>query len=604
MYRVDLIKNIARLAGIPDISTKDFIEVFFWKLTEVLIEDDLFLIKNLGYFKINNLSGKVPQDESAGYKVILFSENDRFSDDVLVFGVPETPFRKKEEIDSFLSLSVGKPVIPVTPAQFSEKSTIYLPEDLEKLYDYKSEEILAKGEFLRNNIPIKVRPKSSRNESPAAATVDPLIVEDNFKEEATESEWQFGDDWTKELNESSLLETTESERSIWDDVGGDAFEVTQSGFTSSDTGDSEPEKITFEDLVEEEFSSRQSPATVFSDTKELTIDLSEFDEESEASARADEKVGQNDDTHNFDLIFKKSMAKNVLMAVPVPQPENKNNSEAVYDENDEDGQSDSDSEGSEGDQAEGKAFDIAAKVHELPRNRRAVNLLTAPFKSGDRRKFQSDQPLPKTSKLVYVGFFILCVCIAGFIYYKDYGIPKFLKPYIPKEEIVYNTKYIATVIERDYDVPVTYPYPSLDKVATGETKTVLPEPVTEAKPEAPAPEKKFEEIPMGKSVSRSENKSTLPPEQKKLESSPVKKEQSSSYLVKDNIFKEGENYVIQLFSTKVKSEAMNAVDRLKSKGVTAYVMEAEIPGRGTWYRVRMGTFKSLGEAEDFARTVK
>jgi cell division septation protein DedD len=46
------------------------------------------------------------------------------------------------------------------------------------------------------------------------------------------------------------------------------------------------------------------------------------------------------------------------------------------------------------------------------------------------------------------------------------------------------------------------------------------------------------------------------------------------------------------------------VARLKQRGYVPYVVSAEVPGKGTWYRVRMGSFESKDAAQRFLADFK
>jgi cell division septation protein DedD len=56
-------------------------------------------------------------------------------------------------------------------------------------------------------------------------------------------------------------------------------------------------------------------------------------------------------------------------------------------------------------------------------------------------------------------------------------------------------------------------------------------------------------------------------------------------------------YAVQVASTKEATEAEALVKKLNSNGYRAYTIKAEIPGKGTWYRVRVGGFTSSAEAD-------
>lgn len=58
----------------------------------------------------------------------------------------------------------------------------------------------------------------------------------------------------------------------------------------------------------------------------------------------------------------------------------------------------------------------------------------------------------------------------------------------------------------------------------------------------------------------------------------------------------GRLFTIQVASSKDASFADNLVAKLNKKGIPAYRKKAYIPGKGTWYRVRIGGFNNRSEA--------
>ncbi|HEX9023426.1 MAG TPA: SPOR domain-containing protein [Geobacteraceae bacterium] len=67
--------------------------------------------------------------------------------------------------------------------------------------------------------------------------------------------------------------------------------------------------------------------------------------------------------------------------------------------------------------------------------------------------------------------------------------------------------------------------------------------------------------------------------------------------------KEGEGkgkFVVQVASYHVKKEAEEARDRLKAEGLAAYVVEINIPEKGTYYRVRLGRHLDQQAAREIA----
>ena len=55
-------------------------------------------------------------------------------------------------------------------------------------------------------------------------------------------------------------------------------------------------------------------------------------------------------------------------------------------------------------------------------------------------------------------------------------------------------------------------------------------------------------------------------------------------------------YTLQLSSFKDKAEAEAFLEAVKKKGYDVYLTSAEVEGKGTWWRVRLGTYDSYDEA--------
>ena len=56
---------------------------------------------------------------------------------------------------------------------------------------------------------------------------------------------------------------------------------------------------------------------------------------------------------------------------------------------------------------------------------------------------------------------------------------------------------------------------------------------------------------------------------------------------------------MQVASFRSKSIAENEAGKYRNKGYNSFVEQAEIPGRGLWYRIRVGDFSSIDEAKNF-----
>jgi cell division septation protein DedD len=58
-------------------------------------------------------------------------------------------------------------------------------------------------------------------------------------------------------------------------------------------------------------------------------------------------------------------------------------------------------------------------------------------------------------------------------------------------------------------------------------------------------------------------------------------------------------YQLQVSSFHTDGEAQAFADQLRARGHHAYVVEAHVPGRGTWFRVRIGPFTTRNAASQY-----
>src|SRR5215510_3891616 len=56
-------------------------------------------------------------------------------------------------------------------------------------------------------------------------------------------------------------------------------------------------------------------------------------------------------------------------------------------------------------------------------------------------------------------------------------------------------------------------------------------------------------------------------------------------------------FTIQVESAPSEAEAKSSIAKLQAKGVEAYWVKAEVPGKGTRYRIRIGKYKNQPEAK-------
>jgi cell division septation protein DedD len=96
---------------------------------------------------------------------------------------------------------------------------------------------------------------------------------------------------------------------------------------------------------------------------------------------------------------------------------------------------------------------------------------------------------------------------------------------------------------------------------------------------------------------------TQTPESKPMPMRPPAPEERGESMIR---VKSAENakYSIQVGSYQQISEAHQKVDFWRKRGYPAYMMIADIPNRGRWYRVRLGGFASRNDASNYLRNLK
>ncbi|MCB9553818.1 MAG: SPOR domain-containing protein [Myxococcales bacterium] len=66
----------------------------------------------------------------------------------------------------------------------------------------------------------------------------------------------------------------------------------------------------------------------------------------------------------------------------------------------------------------------------------------------------------------------------------------------------------------------------------------------------------------------------------------------------------GNRYTLQVKAARDKAEADAFIAALRRAGYKPHVVLADVPGKGRFYRVRVGRFASMAEAREFQRSYK
>jgi cell division protein FtsN len=99
---------------------------------------------------------------------------------------------------------------------------------------------------------------------------------------------------------------------------------------------------------------------------------------------------------------------------------------------------------------------------------------------------------------------------------------------------------------------------------------------------------------------------TPPPESPVTEAvkdAPAGTAEPGNTLPMPNLEKTGDHWVVQVMATTIPDLAVMWMEKLNTKGYDAFVVEAEIAGK-TWYRVRLGTFRTRHEADNLSALLR
>lgn len=114
-------------------------------------------------------------------------------------------------------------------------------------------------------------------------------------------------------------------------------------------------------------------------------------------------------------------------------------------------------------------------------------------------------------------------------------------------------------------------------------------------------------LPVKDEGKKEEAKNLIPPAKTNIVTTSKTKPENDLYKILQTdtriyktIYYDGSRYNVQVSSWRNKQKAENEVKRLRREGLTAFLVEANLPQKGgLWYRVRIGNFNSREEAEQF-----
>jgi cell division protein FtsN len=584
MNRTELVKKVSKVYGIQPEEMKKSFETFLYKLSKYYKTGDSLTLKNFGWFHLRKT--KLGNDL---IDIIIFTNTANLNDSLtsaLVFNVPGQPGIDFHPIDSYFSLSLNKPIIPFSDNKNNELFIPSTTSEKNRQLELKVERIMADTELLEQAadgsdliIDSEVL-KLNQFELNWNDEVDDEIESAEFKFE--ELTWDFGNFASETKIESSIPEDKfNADESKW-----------SSDILSPDSKLNEEKKNNVNEIENKPLIESDLPIS-----ERFKVDSSPDDAgllDFSKDLKLHENLLNEEDTHPDDLNLEVGKIVDSLKAGEIKSTE-----EFKWDL----GENIFDSESFD-EKSAGSDLNIASTLEKISNEK--IEDIKSPVTLSSKepstkkikeelissiQKLQEDNQQRKSYWPAYLRIFVLLVGV--FLIYYFVKI-KNQSPESPKQITTVEKKEPLNVVERDYSIPVSYPYDKNEPVQIQEKDFNLT-----ASSEVKLKETKTD-LKSGIEVKKNEISTTV----KDNEANISRGTNTLVSQVKDNIYKYTNDFVVQIAAFKSKTVAEREVEKLKKRGINAFIEKALIEGRGTWYRVRVGGFKTLNDAEKFAAQTK
>ncbi|MFO7524312.1 MAG: SPOR domain-containing protein [Ignavibacteriaceae bacterium] len=600
MTRSELIRKIARYAGVPESETKVFFEIFLKRLPVILKIGQALYVNHFGYFYL--LQGKIKkQTVSEEYDVenhdvidlVYFTpgvvkQNELF-DDGLFFNVPVSDEEEFNAVDASFSLSFGKPLIPF---KGNVEPGFYFPHtglELRKLIESKVDKTIGSGEiteisdlllgFIDIDSDIYNQSIKQSNEKDNLLHKDDQEITDvtaqiAFEDQIKKSGWELDRNLSKEIEEDAIIDLAESEdnsesakerqRLSWDF---ESFELAEPDVISDETTTGLDDDLVDKPKIDIEYDKKSLEGK--SKQTETTESKEKFERVKTFADMLDDKLING--TEIFTPITPDKLE---------PDTTHKGR----------------DKEDSEDKEIEFIEFKSVTKSADIRKEKERVRKSVLQLEERKKRRFNKDnryennkvrKSIRRSSIMPYL-MLIASICIIGYsIYYYITHIKDVSEQPVVENAVAFNTDKM-NVIERDFEFPVSYPYPKrIDNpdMVSGIFEIEINDAAIIQQPDDPEPVKQIEV-----------QNNAIPEQLVERNDEPPHGEIKKLGI---NLFQYGNVYIVQVAAFRSNSVAQTEAERFRNKGYNSFVERAEIDG-STWHRVKVGNFKELKEAEKFA----
>ncbi len=586
MTRAELIRKISKQSGVPDSETKVFFEIFLKKLVVFLKTGQALFVDGFGYFYL--VQGKISKSFSTGeedapeYEVIeliYFSNNqvkEKTEFDGLFFNIPVTDGDEFNSVDAAFSLSFGKPLIPFKGIVESDFYIPHTGSELRRLIESKVDKtvensaITEVSELLSSviDLDLDILNKSKLKPDEEASG---LVFKDSISEK----------DISKQIEEEQILDLADT--NVSDETSKDSRSAVSWDFGSFEKTKTKEEEKKLEVPDDQMKVDDSAIIKIDYDKAESKEKLAEKeDEEKKDSQEKFERV------KTLDGIIDKTIERPVITFPTI-----------LFDESNQEPLKEEpvklifDKKSSEFIGIEPKRRTVREK-REKERVRKPEKTSTNKTKRDilsieeEKERFRQRHKHRKSSSSVtpYIMLIVSIGIIAYGIYYYLNNIKGASKQQVQEPKIQFNTDRM-NIVERDFDFPVSYPYPKRTEIYKDELS------IFDIKKEEAVSTAKEEPVKIVKVEKPEETPEEIRPEvNNQPPAGTVKK-------IGVNLFLYGNVYIVQVAAFRSNSVAENEAGRFRNKGYNAFVERAEVDG-AIWHRVKVGNFTNKEEAKKLA----
>lgn len=608
MNKRELIKLVSEKLGAANNEIKVAFDIFLQKVAEYTKLDTSIRIPEIGIF---HLRKKDPsKNEYCNLLFLPLKYNPQEKNKILSFDVKVNKETELAAGESAFNISIGKPLIPiigVNRRDFMVQSSYIM---LQKNFEDKSDNLLSKSIQLTD---LKIDSKLIDTDDEMIDTfLDEYGQYEKMEEQLPDIPWNFGDT-SNELSDEQIENLSEEIKDNIDDVeieipldklpdftkasviednkeqdieeSGDLLQDLMNVDVTENITEETSEIISEETIILPE-ESKESEVLNEYNLNELLDEFNFPEERAELNPDADVLNIKDslEEEHKLDNdVFNLDTEKFIIEENKDNNDVSINTEEFSIDENDLALNVEKTEDNTSSDNEPEITEEPVYSEQEQDSYESSMREPDIPFKPGEDYIRNDSKPdfrvkFGLTFWIILVAFVVLTA--GGLYYFLFYNSDADKKQSADKQNTIQRN-----TVERDYDIPVTI----IPKSDSDQTET---ESAGEKISESKDPVNKIAETPPSQTPPSGE----LKKEHTQLN---IQKKDTKDELVKDYIFSDGKRFTVQISSWKTRSVAENEVRRLSESGFPSYLSEYGSSSGTKWYRVRVGDFSSLEEAEEF-----